>query len=277
MVLIRKYCSLKVNLYGSRKTVFQFHSPFRRKIGIKSQSLFFNLPSRNSPHRPSLSSCLARSNSPPLEAQAQSNLHFNLLPFISPSNTHSMIFTHHRRSIIAPRPLLRFFVIAWWVSKEYKLGPYTLYLTVDMIDQICAPRVEDFCFIADNTYSREKVIKMEGEVLNLLHFQLSILTTETFLRRFIQTVQSSNKVPCVQLEFLANYLAELTLVDYTFLNFLPSLVAASAVFLNYTLEHYTSYKASQLKTTVIVMEDLDFAWVGNLCGKVFTRAQLPSL
>ncbi|KAL5559235.1 hypothetical protein UlMin_035446 [Ulmus minor] len=195
-------------------------------------------------------------------------------------------------------PSMRAILIDWLVevSEEYKLGPDTLYLTVDMIDrflsfiyiekqrlqllgvacmliaskyeEILPPRVEDFCFITDNTYSREEVIKMESEVLNLLHFQLSIPTTKTFLRRFIQAAQSSNKVPCVQLEFLANYLAELTLVDYSFLNFLPSLVAASAVFLarwtlsqsdhpwNYTLEHYTSYKASQLKTTVIAMEDL---------------------
>ncbi|KAL5575904.1 hypothetical protein UlMin_017603 [Ulmus minor] len=166
------------------------------------------------------------------------------------------------------------------VSKEYKLGPDTLYLTVDMIDrflsfiyiekqrlqllgvacmliaskyeEICGPRVEDFCFITYNNYSREEVIKMESEVLNLLHFQLSIPTTETFLR-FLQAAQSSNK---------------LTLVDYSFLNFLLSLVVAFDVFLarwtliqsdhpwNYTLEHYTSYKASQLKTTIIAMEDL---------------------
>lgn len=37
--------------------------------------------------------------------------------------------------------------------------------------------------------------------------------------------------PLVEMEFLANYLAELTLVEYNFLRFLPSLVAASAVFL----------------------------------------------
>lgn len=39
------------------------------------------------------------------------------------------------------------------------------------------------------------------------------------------------QVPPIELEFLANYLAELTLMEYTFLRFLPSLTAASAVFL----------------------------------------------
>jgi cyclin A len=37
--------------------------------------------------------------------------------------------------------------------------------------------------------------------------------------------------PSYELEFLADYLAELTLADYSFLNFLPSVIAASSVFL----------------------------------------------
>jgi len=46
------------------------------------------------------------------------------------------------------------------------------------------------------------------------------------------------QVPLAELEFLANYLAELTLVEYSFLQFLPSRVAASAVFLaRWTLNH----------------------------------------
>ncbi|XVE71611.1 hypothetical protein DITRI_Ditri10aG0165000 [Diplodiscus trichospermus] len=195
-------------------------------------------------------------------------------------------------------PSMRGILIDWLVevSGEYKLVPDTLYLTVSLIDrflsqnfikkqrlqllgvacmliaskyeEICAPRVEEFCFITDNTYTRGEVLKMESEVLNFLHFQLSIPTTKTFLRRFIQAAQATYKVPCIKLEFLANYLAELSLLDYNFLKFLPSVIAASAVFLarwtldqsdhpwNPTLEHYTSYKASELKTTVLALEDL---------------------
>ncbi|KAH9330318.1 hypothetical protein KI387_002426, partial [Taxus chinensis] len=35
----------------------------------------------------------------------------------------------------------------------------------------------------------------------------------------------------LHLEFLANFLAELTLPDYSFLGYLPSLVAASVIFI----------------------------------------------
>ena len=37
--------------------------------------------------------------------------------------------------------------------------------------------------------------------------------------------------PSIEVEYLANYLAELTLIDFGFLNFAPSIVAASALFL----------------------------------------------
>jgi len=100
----------------------------------------------------------------------------------------------------------------------------------------------------------------------------------------------------LEMEFLANYLTELTLMDYPFLKFLPSIIAASAVFLakwtlnqsshpwvcnwptiffikkhseswisllftlfyeqNPTLEHYTTYKASDLKASVHALQDL---------------------
>ncbi|KAL3500456.1 hypothetical protein ACH5RR_039549 [Cinchona calisaya] len=193
---------------------------------------------------------------------------------------------------------MRGILIDWLVevSEEYRLVPDTLYLTVNLIDrflagnyiekqklqllgvtcmliaskyeEIGAPRVEEFCFITDNTYGKDEVVKMESRVLNFLGFQLSLPTTKKFLRRFIQAAQASYEVPSVKLEFLANYLAELTLLQYSFVKFLPSLTAASAVFLarwtldqsehpwNPTLVHYTGYKSNELKTTVLALQDL---------------------
>ncbi|PIN00916.1 G2/Mitotic-specific cyclin A [Handroanthus impetiginosus] len=205
---------------------------------------------------------------------------------------------------------MRAILIDWLVevSEEYRLVPDTLYLTVNLIDrflsenyiekqklqllgvtcmliaskyeEICAPRVEEFCFITDNTYTKEEVVKMESCLLNFLGFQLSIPTTKKFLRRFIQAAQVSYKVPSVELEFLANYLAELTLIEYSFLKFIPSLIAASAVFLarwtldqsdhpwNPTLEHYTRYKTLELKSIVIELQDLQLNTKGSMLNAI---------
>ncbi|KAJ4832706.1 Cyclin-A2-3 [Turnera subulata] len=108
---------------------------------------------------------------------------------------------------------------------------------------------------------------MEARVLKVFGFQIFAPTTKTFLRRFLRAAQASCKIPSYELEYLADYLAELTLVEYSFLTFLPSIIAASAVFLarrtldqkNHpisTLEHYTSYVTSDLKAAVLALQDL---------------------
>ncbi|KAJ7962930.1 Cyclin [Quillaja saponaria] len=193
---------------------------------------------------------------------------------------------------------MRGILVDWLVevSEEYKLVPDTLYLTVYLIDwflsqnyverqrlqllgiscmliaskyeEICAPRVEEFCFITDNTYTKEEVLKMESQALKYFGFQLFAPTAKTFLRRFLRAARASYKCSSLELEYLSNYLAELTLVDYGFLKFRPSVIAASAVFLarwtldqtnhpwNSTLEHYACYKALDLKVTVLALQDL---------------------
>nr|QYW07114.1 cyclin A2-2 [Dimocarpus longan] len=119
---------------------------------------------------------------------------------------------------------MRGILVDWLVevSEEYKLEPDTLYLTVYLIDwflsqnyiqrqrlqllgitcmliaskyeEICAPRVEEFCFITDNTYSRDEVLKMESQVIKFFGFQLFAPTAKTFLRRFLRAAQASYKV-----------------------------------------------------------------------------------
>ncbi|CAN6860297.1 unnamed protein product [Brassica oleracea] len=49
------------------------------------------------------------------------------------------------------------------------------------------------------------------------------------------------------MESLANYVAVLTVVEYSFLRLMPSLIAASA---NPTLKHYTRYETPALKNTL---------------------------
>ncbi|XP_066357188.1 cyclin-A2-1-like [Miscanthus floridulus] len=196
---------------------------------------------------------------------------------------------------------MRGVLIDWLVevSEEYKLVADTLYLAVYLIDQFLsqnciqtqklqllgitsmliaskyeeysAPSAEEFCNITDSTYAKAEVLEMEQHVLNDVGFHLSVPTTNTFLRspsEILRAAQVSCIAPLTPLNYLANYLAELTLISYDFLKFLPSVVAASSVFLakwtldqsdhpwNPTLEHYTSYKSSNLRTCVRALQEL---------------------
>lgn len=185
-------------------------------------------------------------------------------------------------------PSMRAILIDWLVevAEEYRLVPDTLYLTVNYVDrylsgnpmnrqrlqllgvacmmiaskyeEICAPQVEEFCYITDNTYFKDEVLQMESDVLNYLKFEMTAPTTKCFLRRFLRAAQGANEVTSMQLECLANYIAELSLLEYSMLCYAPSLIAASAIFLanyillpskrpwNATLHHYTLYQPSDL-------------------------------
>ncbi|PWZ30164.1 Cyclin-A1-1 [Zea mays] len=195
-------------------------------------------------------------------------------------------------------PSMRAILIDWLVevAEEYRLVPDTLYLTVNYIDrylsgneisrqrlqllgvacmliaakyeEICAPQVEEFCYITDNTYFRDEVLDMEASVLNYLKFEMTAPTAKCFLRRFARAAQACDEDPALHLEFLANYIAELSLLEYSLLSYPPSLIAASAIFLarfilqptkypwNSTLAHYTQYKPSKLSECVKALHRL---------------------
>ncbi|KAK6938376.1 Cyclin, C-terminal domain [Dillenia turbinata] len=103
------------------------------------------------------------------------------------------------------------------------------------------------------------VLQMESSVLNYLKFEMTAPTTKCFLRRFVRAAQGVNEEgSLLQLECLANYIAELSLLEYSMLCYAPSLIAASAIFLaryillpskspwNSTLQHYTLYQPTDL-------------------------------
>ncbi|CAL4906804.1 unnamed protein product [Urochloa decumbens] len=184
-------------------------------------------------------------------------------------------------------PSMRAILIDWLVevAEEYRLVPDTLYLTVNYIDrylsgnkisrqrlqllgvacmliaakreEICAPQVEEFCYITDNTYFREEVLEMEASVLNCLKFETSVPTAKCYLRRFIRAAQACDEDPAY-IEVLASYITELSLLEYSLLCYPPSQIAASAIFLakyilyptkhpwDPTLARYTRYKQSEL-------------------------------
>ncbi|XP_062159382.1 putative cyclin-A3-1 [Alnus glutinosa] len=193
---------------------------------------------------------------------------------------------------------MRGILVDWLVevAEEYKLLPDTLYLSISYVDrflsldavnkqklqllgvssmliaskyeEISPPDVGDFCNITDNTYNKMEVVKMEADILKLLKFEMGNPTIKTFLRSFTTVAQENYKTPNLQLEFLGCCLAELSLLDYKCVKFVPSLVAASVIFLAKfmiqpklspwcpTLQTYCGYKAADLKECVLIIHDL---------------------
>ncbi|KAF5444842.1 hypothetical protein F2P56_033941 [Juglans regia] len=193
---------------------------------------------------------------------------------------------------------MRGILVDWLVdvAEEYKLLPDTLYLSISYIDrflslnvlnrqklqllgvssmliaskyeEITPPKVDEFCSITDNTFSKAEVVKMEADILKLLMFEMGNPTIKTFLRIFNSVAQEYYKTPNSKLEFLGYYLAELSLLDYNCVKFSPSLVAASVIFIarfiiqpkmhpwSPKLQEYTGYKPVDLKECIHLIRDL---------------------
>jgi len=155
---------------------------------------------------------------------------------------------------------MRAILIDWLVEVhlKFKLMVETLYLTVNLIDrflekeqitrnklqlvgvtamfiaskyeEIYAPECRDFVYISDKAYTREQILSMEGLMLSKLSFQLTTPNAFVFLKRFSK-VAGIIASPRSKTELLAHYLVELTLQEYKMLQYLPSTIAASAIYL----------------------------------------------
>jgi len=183
-----------------------------------------------------------------------------------------------------------------WLSEvhlKFKLRPETMYLTVNLIDrflskrpvsrtklqlvgctamlvaskyeEIYAPEVRDFVFISDKAYTREQILMMEAIVLNTLQFNLTVPSALRFGQRYLKLVKCAD----ARFKMLVQYLMELTLQSYVFLKYLPSKIAASAVYValgvmssipgkpewTNLLRSQTNYTEEQLKNCVKTLQE----------------------
>lgn len=133
-------------------------------------------------------------------------------------------------------------VACMWVASKY--------------EEIYPPSVDDYAYITDHTYSRTQLANAERDVLATLSFDLTQPTAKTFLRRYVKAAAAELDLTYT-FEHLTAYLLELTLLDYSCLGYLPSMVAASTVLLAlYTLDYrpwtatlsrYTGYSPRSLR------------------------------
>jgi len=186
---------------------------------------------------------------------------------------------------------MREILIDWLIEVhfKFKLCTETLFLTINIIDrflerravsrtklqlvgctamliaskyeEIYAPEVRDFVYISDRAYTKDQILAMESIMLNTLNFYITVPSTLRFGERFCKVGKSNTRQT-----HLVNYLMELTCQEYKFIKYLPSLIAASAVYLantmthatpwSQTLESHTTYDEPALKACLQDLYDL---------------------
>ncbi|KAG9159207.1 hypothetical protein Leryth_024469 [Lithospermum erythrorhizon] len=159
----------------------------------------------------------------------------------------------------------------------------SFFLAAKYHEQPFRPSIQLICqifyFFYDGKYdlcefTNEEVLQMEKDIVRFLNFQLALPTAKDFLQIFVPDVIANEMVGDFLVEnafsfrCLADYIAELHLLDYSMICFMPSMVAASAVFLakfilkpywnpwNTALWEVTEYLPSDLKGCIEALHSL---------------------
>jgi hypothetical protein len=176
---------------------------------------------------------------------------------------------------------MRAILVDWLIEvhAKFRLSPETLYLCVNILDRYCTlvhvkrsqlqlvgvtslllackyeeihpPEVRDFVFITDRAYTRQDVLDMEQGILHELKFHLTVPTAYPFLQRYLQLVKASTLT-----KNCANYFLERTLQEHNFLDYRPSLTAASAVILALNNEEVINYECRRDRDLPGIVSDL---------------------
>lgn len=188
---------------------------------------------------------------------------------------------------------MRALLVDWLIQvhQKFELLPQTLYLTINLLDrylerkvihrrklqlvgcaamlaaskyeEIYAPECVDFVNMSADAFSVDDLLKMESVMLNELSFNLTTPSPYTFLRRFMKVACSSAKT-----QHFATYLVERSLQEYDMLTYVPSMVAASALYIaqihtderaprwSNVLQRHTKYPEEDLKECIETIQRL---------------------
>ncbi|KAI9171968.1 G2/mitotic-specific cyclin-B [Paramyrothecium foliicola] len=185
---------------------------------------------------------------------------------------------------------MRGILVDWLIEvhTRFHLLPETLFLAVNIIDrflsekvvplirlqlvgitamfiaskyeEVLSPHVENFKRIADDEYDESEILSAERFVLSTLNYDLSYPNPMNFLRR----VSKADNYD-FQSRSIGKYLMEISLLDYRFMPYRPSHIAAAAMYLSrlmldrgewdQTIAYYAGYTEEEVEPVVQLMVD----------------------
>ena len=185
--------------------------------------------------------------------------------------------------------------------------PETLYLAINIIDRFCEqrqikrsklqlvgvaalliaskyeeiypPELRDLVYITDKAYNKQEILEMESQIVNTLSYNFTVPTIHSFLCRYLKAAHADRTM--VQ---FACYIAERGLQEYSMVKYLPSTIAACAVYAartslrrhpwSPTLVKYTKLDEADLRSCV---EDMNLFLNNSECAQqaVFRKYASP--
>lgn len=154
------------------------------------------------------------------------------------------------------RPKMRSILVDWMVEVhlKFRLLPETLYLSINIMDrflskehvqvdrlqllatgalfiaakyeEVYSPSIKNYAYVTDGAFNENEIREAEKYILEVLKFSMSYPSPYNFLRRISKADGYD-----VNSRTVGKYLLEITIIDHRFIGYLPSLCAASAMYI----------------------------------------------
>jgi len=144
--------------------------------------------------------------------------------------------------------------------EEMQLLGATAILLASKFYERYPPYLDDLVFVCDEAYSREQFLQQEIDLVQTVDYDINLPVSYLFLRRYAKVVKFS--MPQLT---LARYVLELSLMEYQFVGYSASKLAASALLWsllhfeenwNTSLEFHTSHKREELMPIVRILNEI---------------------
>jgi len=234
----------------------------------------------------------------------------DIIRFLKESEVNSMPSGTYINDQLQPNftPNMRAVLVSWLheVVDEFRCHTETLHLAVNYLDrflsrvrvdplklqligatclwiaskyeEIRPPSVDDFVYIAADTFSRREFFQTERMLLRTLNFHLVTPTRNQYLHRFLRSIEACRSTCALSL-----YLTDLSLIGYPLVGKSPCVVAACTVALaasqifctgwNPNLSYFSGVDYEQQETR-IVLDQILIVWRSafqNQQGHTFGR------
>lgn len=144
---------------------------------------------------------------------------------------------------------------------KLQLVGVTAFMLAAKYEEIYPPELRDLVYITDRAYTKEEIISMEAKILKVLEFNVTIASTHCFLVRYLKAAHADRRMV-----WLACFITERAVHDYSMLQHKPSMIAACAVYLarknlqrnpwSPTLLKYTNYSETELRPCLMAITNV---------------------
>lgn len=77
--------------------------------------------------------------------------------------------------------------------KQLQLVGIASFLIASKFEDIYPPELEEFCFLCENVYSKEEILRQEENILAFLRFELIFVSVQDVLEHYLEILDSQSK------------------------------------------------------------------------------------